>query len=194
MKKQKGMKPQTLRIDGDKFKHDLPEGYSGAAISEKILGKSKSFLHGSLKLGRIRESDLDRLCFVFNLNKNDYIIKEEEPKVEPEEEVKEEVIEEVTPTTPVAPTVDSTEITSRIDKLINVVEEMGKVMAAIVSIQLDTQKKIDELKLGTLAINQLLKTDLDSIDTELGKTNSSLNIIKGRLGDLCGAPNVKRSA
>lgn len=183
MKKQKGKKPEALKVDGEKLKNDLPLALT--AISEKILGKCKSFLHNSLKHGKLMEADLDRLCFIFNLNKEDYIVVEEEPVQE------EEPVVEVTPATT---EVNLDGVTERIDKLVDTVAELTKVVSTVVEAQIATKKEIEETELGILAINELLKGYLDSINTELAKTNSNLNIVKGRLGDLCGVSEVKKSA
>ena len=176
MSKKRGRKPETIVINGEKFKHDLPEGYSYAAISQKILGKSKSFLTYTFKTGKIKLDDFERICFVFNLNKENYLSKEE-PVIKEETPI-------VTETT-VSPTTNSTEITDRLDKLVETVCELTTIMKAMATAQINMQHKLDSLEMTTFAINEGLKVNLDSINTEMAKTNSSLNVIKGRLKDLC---------
>ena len=174
----RGMKPKTIVIDGEKFKNDLPQEYPHSAISQKILGKSKSFLTYAFKAGRIKNDDLERLCFVFNLNKDDYIIKEEE-------KIKQEEVSEQKEETVVAEAIDVKEITDRLDKLVETVGELTTIMKAMATAQINMQHKLDSLEMTTFAINEGLKVNLDSINTEMAKSNSSLNVIKGRLKDLC---------
>ncbi len=63
-------KKETIAIYGEKLKASLPEEYSMSAISEKILGKCKAYLYACTKTGKIREEELDKLCFIFKLNQS----------------------------------------------------------------------------------------------------------------------------
>jgi len=179
MKNKKKEQIKALTINGEKLKNDLPDNYSHSGISTKILGKSVTFLHACLKSGKMKDEDLDRLCFVFNLNKDDYIITEA-PESKKEENV-------VMPTA----TVDTSELSGKIDTAIEIIGKLCESMESLVALQTNTQKKLDSIlnaidknTSNVILGNEMLKINFDSIDTEMAKTNSSLNIIKGRLADI----------
>lgn len=186
-KKVNSKKSETIAIYGDKLKASLPDEYTASAISEKILGRCKAYLYSCTKTGRMREDDLDKLCFIFKLDKNDFIVKEE-PKVEEEEVVEEN------------PTVTDSNLANKLDAMLALMNELNKSITSLITVEINSQKRLDNLEttmsnFGTTIkeIKDLIDISLESIDEEVAKTNSNLNIIKGRLGDMCTAPELKKA-
>ena len=184
---------EAVTVDVEKFRAALEgTGFPATTISE-MIGKQKAYICSVYKDGRIGRENLDKICRYFNLNAEDFIFVPEPPAVEnPEPKLTAEE------KAPVAPTVDMSEVTKRLDTLISAVEFLSKGLDTLTAATMQTQKRLaaieqscDKTAKYTAATVEELKVDLDSIDDGIGKVNSNLVVLKGRLDDLSNTPSIR---
>lgn len=167
----------TVKINSELLNNDLLETkISLAKISEAILGKGSGYLSNCLRKGCISENILKTLCDFFGFDAGKYIIHEIGTKKEP------------------ATKLAAPEAVVNIDtsSLLAGLHAINETLKASLAMQTETRKKLNTLEnaLGKLVEGQTkmanhLDIDLDSIDDTLGKVHSDLNIVNGRLKDIC---------
>ena len=183
---------KTVRIDGNKLKSDiksLPKQMRNPEkISTNVLGRGRAYLHQSIHKGGMNKDSLDKLCNVFGFKAEDYILPDPEPIVVEEEPtpITETAAEKMVaePITITPPSIDFTELT-------NAITGLTKVVNSLLTVQIATQKRIEELekKLGSISTymertTEMVEVGLDSIDENIASLNSKVNIVNGRLGDM----------
>ena len=167
----------TVKINSELLNNDLLETkISLAKISETILGKGSGYLSNCLRKGCISENILKALCDFFGFDAGEYIIHEIGTK-------KETVTKLAAPEAVV--NVDTSSLLAGL-------YAFNETLKASLAMQTETRKKLNTLEnaLGKLVEGQTkmanhLDIDLDSIDDTLGKVHSDLNIVNGRLKDIC---------
>ena len=162
----RGSSAKMYTVDGEKLKNDiLDKGFSIEKVSEGILNLNKSTLSGCLRRGVIAEENMNKLCYMFGFNLDDYILKEVKP--------------DVTVSDNPAPSIsDNSEVVKALNTLIALQTEQNKkldILQASITALVEGQKKMQEH----------LDIDLDSIDDSLSKVNSNMNVANGRLRDIC---------
>lgn len=171
----------TVKINSELLNNDLLETkISLAKISETILGKGSGYLSNCLRKGCISESNLKTLCDFFGLDAKKYIILDiTETKKE-------------TATKPAATKLAAPVVNVDTSSLLAGLYAINETLKASLAMQTETRKKLNTLEnaLGKLIEGQTkmanhLDIDLDSIDDTLGKVHSDLNIVNGRLKDIC---------
>lgn len=168
----------TVKINSELLNRDLrATNISLAKISETILGKGHAYLGNCLGRGCISESILKMLCDFFGFDAKKYIIIDIT-------ETKEETV----------PKLAAPEAVVNVDtsSLLAGLYAINETLKASLAMQTETRKKLNTLEnaLGKLVEGQTkmanhLDIDLDSIDDTLGKVHSDLNIVNGRLKDIC---------
>ncbi|HAL02504.1 MAG TPA: hypothetical protein DCP07_04035 [Lachnospiraceae bacterium] len=167
----------TVKINSELLDRDLrATKISLAKISETILGKGHTYLGNCLGKGCISESILMTLCDFFGFDAKKYILDTTETKKEK------------------ATKLAAPEAVVNIDtsSLLAGLHAINETLKASLAMQTETRKKLNTLEnaLGKLVEGQTkmanhLDIDLDSIDDTLGKVHSDLNIVNGRLKDIC---------
>lgn len=170
----------TVKINSELLNNDLLETkISLAKISETILDKGSGYLSNCLRKGYISENILKTLCDFFGFDAGKYIIHEIGAKKE-------------TATKLAAPEVVAPVVNVDTSSLLAGLHAINETLKASLAMQTETRKKLNTLEnaLGKLVEGQAkmanhLDIDLDSIDDTLGKVHSDLNIVNGRLKDIC---------
>lgn len=168
----------TVKINSELLKKDLDGvGISCNKISEMILNKGPGYLSDCFRRSGMSETNLNKVCSFFSLKAEDYILRNK-PKEEKE--------------TPATPEVATPVVGIDTSSLLAGLHAINETLKASLAMQTETRKKLNTLEnaLGKLVEGQakmaeLLDVDLDSIDDTLGKVHSDLNIVNGRLKDIC---------
>ena len=161
-----GKYSKTTLINGEELRKALKENNCVVVrVSKEILGKTKSYIGECLKKGVMNTECFNKLCVMYNLKPDDYIVIEE-PKLEP-------VV--------VAPVEEALKMAAEDTELEMKTEPMD--MAMVV-------KKLDALIIGIAGLNKAItaismKEDMDNLSDGISRMNSTLNIINGRCKDIC---------
>lgn len=175
-----GKYSKTTLINGDELRKALKaNNCTVVRVSKEILGKTKSYIGECLKKGVMNTECFNKLCVMYNLKPDDYIIVEEpksdvatngdmvkailksEPTIAPVEEALKMITEDAELEAK-ADTVDMTMVVRKLDALIMGIAGLSKAIAAM-----------------------SMKEDMDNLNYGISKVNSTLNIISGRCKDMC---------
>lgn len=163
----RGKSAKMVKINGVKLRGLIEDkGFSMKQLSTGLLGMSDAVIGTSVRNNSIEKSHLEKICFIFNENVDDYIVKEE---VKPDVKV---------PDNPAPSVSDNSEIVKALNTLIALQTEQNKKLDIL-------QASITALTEGQKKMQEHLDIDLDSIDDGLSKVNSAMNVVNGRLRDIC---------
>lgn len=171
-----------VKINGEKLRAAVVEtGFAITNVASMVCGKEKTYLTNAFQKNSIDRGALENLCKFFGMDIQEFVIIDE-PKPKK------------TADAPVAVTkVDMSGVEKKLDTLISSVDALTKAVDTLVAMNAQSYKKLQVIEPAVLQVTkhtaatvEELKIDLDSIDTGIGRVNSNLVTIKGRIDDMMG--------
>lgn len=163
----RGKSANMVKINGIKLRGLIEDkGFTMSQLSTGLLGMSDAVIGNSVRNNFIAKEHLDKICFIFNEKSEDYIVKDE-PKPET-----------IIHNNPVPVPVMSGADNKTLQEMLALMAEQNKKMDLMIS-------SLTTLIEGQKKMQEHLDIDLDSIDDGLSKLNSSMNVVNGRLRDIC---------